>query len=162
MIRRLTALITALVALVAANAGNRVTLTDAAGTPGSEAVVKVNLENDPGAMAMQLNIPIPEGTEYVDGSCTITGNRLAGHTVSAAVNGGKLVVLVYSTGLAEIPSGNDDVLQFTLRLGNDGEARRCVGQRHRNRGSIGNRNHSRFKNRMRSGDNRLRTIGDQR
>ncbi len=119
MIRHLTALITALVTLMVANAGNRVTLTDAAGTPGSEAVVKVNLENDPGAVAMQLNIPIPEGTEYVDGSCTITSDRLAGHTVSAAVNGGKLVVLVYSTGLAEIPSGNDDVLQFTLRLGNE-------------------------------------------
>ncbi len=47
MIRHLTALITALVTLMVANAGNRVTLTDAAGTPGSEAVVKVNLENDP-------------------------------------------------------------------------------------------------------------------
>lgn len=120
MIRHLlTALIPVLAVCMTANAGTGVTLTDCTGAPGSEITVGVALENEPGVVAMQLSLPMPEGLEYVEGSCTAVGNRLKGHSISAAVNGGRLVVLVYSTALTEIGAGSGEVLSFGLRLGNE-------------------------------------------
>jgi len=117
--RLIATLLTALTVMMTAGAANKVTLSPASGAPGGETTVSVGLENGGGIVAMQLTIPLPDGLDYIDGSCKATGSRLGGHSISAAQNGRNLVILAYDVALKEIAAGSGEVMTFGLRLGKE-------------------------------------------
>lgn len=101
------------------HAGNTLTLGDGSAVPGGEMNIPVSLTNDAGIVAGEIDIDLPEALSYVAGSCMASGTRLSAHSLSAAQNGRKLVILVYNSSLTEIPSGNGEILSFKLKAGKE-------------------------------------------
>lgn len=101
------------------HAGNTLTLGDGSAVPGGEMTIPVSLTNDAGIVAGEIDIDLPDALSYVAGSCMASGTRLSSHSLSAAQNGRKLVILVYNSSLTEIPSGNGEILSFKLKAGKE-------------------------------------------
>lgn len=99
------------------HAGNVLSLGGGSAPPGEDMTLTVDLDCGSGIVAGEIDIDLPEALSFVEGSCVKSGDRLASHTVSAAQNGNRLVIIFYNASLAEIPAGNGTVLTFRLKSG---------------------------------------------
>lgn len=101
-----------------ARAGNVVSLPSVSGAPGEEVTLTVALANDDPVSAMELQIPIDDGFTVVAGSETLSA-RAPSHSARVGINGGTLVVMVWSTSMTALTGNSGEVLSFRVLLGND-------------------------------------------
>lgn len=99
-------------------AQNVVSISSASGHPGDDVELSVTLNLSDPVTALQLEIPLPDHLNYVDGSAVLNATRMAtSHQLSVSQAGGKLKLYVYSLSLEKIPGTSGQLLSFRLSLG---------------------------------------------
>lgn len=121
MVRKLFILLClALLGMLPAPAANVVSVGGGTGSPGDEVEISVGLANDGADVAAaEIRIPIPSAMVPVEGSCVKVGDRLAGHSMSASLNGSEYVIVLFNTSLTPIPAGAGEILRFKVVLGDN-------------------------------------------
>ena len=107
-----------IVASVLARGANVVTLPSVAGSPGDEVTLSISLNNTDAVSALQLQIPIDDDISVVAGS-EVLGNRATDHSATVGINGGTLVVMVWSMNFTPFTGSSGEVLSFRVLLGNE-------------------------------------------
>lgn len=102
-----------------ASADNRLTLSEASGTPGTEVSVSVALTNTDAVSALQLTLPIGKELRYADGSCVLAAARSNGHTLTASQVDNELRIYIYSLSLNPLQGNTGELLSFRLLLGKE-------------------------------------------
>lgn len=112
-------LLLATVTALGSMATNRVTVSPLVGDAGCEVEVRVSLDNDVAAYALQVLIDFPEegGCEVVRASAVATG-RAEGFDVSAGIRDGQLSLMLYSLSRNVIAAGSGEVARFKVKLDN--------------------------------------------
>ena len=100
-------------------ASNTITLSSVSGTPQTEVVVVVSLDNTDAITALELNIPLGEHLSYVTNSAVLSTARSNGHMLSAAQVGQELRIYVYSFSPNALNGNTGELLTFRLQLGNE-------------------------------------------
>ncbi|MBO4814275.1 MAG: choice-of-anchor D domain-containing protein [Muribaculaceae bacterium] len=103
---------------ILARAANVVTLPTVNGSPGDEVTLSISLDNTDAVSAMQLHIPITGDISVVAGSETL-GSRATDHSATVGINGGTLVVMVWSMNFTPFTGSSGEVLSFRILLGNE-------------------------------------------
>lgn len=108
---------------LSAYAQTSVSLTSVSGHPGDEVELSVTLQGGASVSACQISIPLPEALEYVAASAVLnTVNVGTAHQLSAGLSGDgsrTLNIIVHSIQLAELNSGEGELLRFRLKLGSE-------------------------------------------
>lgn len=105
--------------MLAAMAGNKVTLSSVSGHPGDVVTVTATLANDDVVTAIEVLVPLNEYLTYVDGSVALNASRTVDHAMSAAVVDGSLRVYVYSLTLSALAGNEGELFTFRLKLGKE-------------------------------------------
>ena len=117
--RRFVYLLLALCFCIAAVADNRLSLSQASGTPGTEVSVSVSLSNTDSVSALQLALPLGRYLHYIDGSCTLSSARSNGHVITASQVDEELRIYIYSLSLSSLRGEAGELLTFRLSLGKE-------------------------------------------
>lgn len=118
-IGRFVYLLLALCFCIAAVADNRLSLSQASGTPGTEVSVSVSLSNTDSVSALQLALPLGKYLHYIDGSCTLSSVRSNGHVITASQVDEELRIYIYSLSLSSLRGEAGELLTFRLSLGKE-------------------------------------------
>ncbi|MFZ4725840.1 MAG: choice-of-anchor D domain-containing protein [Paludibacter sp.] len=86
--------------------------------PTTNFVVQLEAENTNPFVAFQVDIPIPTGFKYVDGSAVLNASRVSGHALSANLLTGNILRLIgYSIGNTAFLGNSGTLVSFTLKSG---------------------------------------------
>ena len=94
---------------------NELRLVDALGTTGEEVTIGVTMKNMDDITGLQMEINIPDGLEYVDGSFVLS-SRKQEHSVSAYVAEGVLYVVAYSSTDKPFTGSDGEVGSFKVKI----------------------------------------------
>lgn len=118
-IGRFVYLLLALCFCITAVADNRLSLSQASGTPGTEVSVSVSLSNTDSVSALQIALPLGKYLHYIDGSCTLSSARSNGHVITASQVDEELRIYIYSLSLSSLRGEAGELLTFRLSLGKE-------------------------------------------
>ena len=104
---------------IQAIASNTISLSSVSGTPQTEVEVVVSLDNSDAVSALEINIPLGEHLQYVNGSAILASTRSNGHQISAAQVAQDLRIYLYSLNLSTLQGNSGELLRFRLLLGNE-------------------------------------------
>lgn len=116
---RIYCLLAAIAMLAMARAGNVISLSSAADVPAAEVTVQVSLNNTDAVSALEIDLPLGNALQYVEGSCTLASDRDNGHTLVANQVGEQLRIYLYSLSLSPLQGNSGDLLTFRLLLGKE-------------------------------------------
>lgn len=86
--------------------------------PNTEFVIQLEADNTSPFVAFQVDIPIPTGFKYIDGSAVLNASRISGHALSASLLDGNILRLIgYSVGNTAFISNSGTLVSFTLKSG---------------------------------------------
>jgi len=86
--------------------------------PNTNFVVQLIAENTDPFVAFQVDIPIPTGFSYVDGSAVLDASRISGHALTASLLTGNILRLIgYSVGNIAFLGNSGTLLSLTLKSG---------------------------------------------
>jgi hypothetical protein len=86
--------------------------------PNTECTIQIEAENTDVFVAFQVDIPIPTGFTYVDGSALLIAARITDHAVSASLLPGNILRLIgYSVSNKEFVGNTGPLVSFKLRSG---------------------------------------------
>ena len=86
--------------------------------PNAEFTVQLVAENTDPFVAFQVDIPIPTGFNYVDGSAVLNASRISGHALSASLLDGNILRLIgYSIGNTPFIGNSGSLTSFSLKSG---------------------------------------------
>jgi len=86
--------------------------------PNTNFVVQLIAENSDPFVAFQVDIPIPTGLNYVDGSAVLNASRISGHALSASLLDGNILRLIgYSVGNTTFIGNSGSLVSFSLKSG---------------------------------------------
>lgn len=86
--------------------------------PTTNFLVQIEAENSDPIVAFQVDIPIPTGFKYVDGSAVLNASRVSGHALSANLLTGNILRLIgYSVGNTAFLGNSGTLVSFTLKSG---------------------------------------------
>lgn len=94
---------------------NELRLVDVLGTTGEEVTIAVAMNNMDDITGLQMEINIPDGLEYVDGSFVLS-SRKQDHSVSAYVADGVLYVVAYSSTDKPFTGSDGEVGSFKVKI----------------------------------------------
>jgi len=84
--------------------------------PNTDFVIQLEAENDSSFVAFQVDIPLPEGFKYVDGSAVLNVSRISGHVLSTSVLTGNILRLIgYSVGNVAFIGNSGTLVSFTFK-----------------------------------------------
>ncbi|MEI6753649.1 MAG: choice-of-anchor D domain-containing protein [Paludibacter sp.] len=87
-------------------------------SPNAEFVVQLVAENTDPFVAFQVDIPIPDGFKYVEGSAQLNASRISGHALSASLVTGNILRLIgYSVGNTAFLGNSGTLVSFSLKSG---------------------------------------------
>lgn len=99
-------------------AGNVLKIGQYSVTPNTEVTIQLEAENDSSFVAFQVDIPIPEGFKYVDGSAVLNASRISGHVLSANLLTGNILRLIgYSVNNTPFLGNSGALVSFKLKSG---------------------------------------------
>lgn len=103
-------------------AENKVTIDNFNIKPGEEKTIAVYLENDDAMSALQMDITLPRGLQYVANSLTRNETRLDRDTHSlymSTLTNGKLRLLIVPSGETPIAGNSGAIAYFTVEAGSN-------------------------------------------
>jgi len=84
--------------------------------PNAEFVIQIEAENSSPFVAFQVDIPIPVGFKYTDGSAQLNPARISGHALSASMLTGNILRLIgYSAGNTAFLGNSGSLVNFTCK-----------------------------------------------
>jgi Abnormal spindle-like microcephaly-assoc'd, ASPM-SPD-2-Hydin/Secretion system C-terminal sorting domain len=84
--------------------------------PNTEFTVQLEAENDSSFVAFQVDIPLPNGFKYIDGSAVLNATRISGHSLSASLLSGNILRLIgYSVSNTAFLGNTGTMANFTLK-----------------------------------------------
>lgn len=99
-------------------AGNTLTIGQYQVLPNTNFVVQLIAENTDPFVAFQVDIPIPTGFGYVEGSAVLNASRISGHALTASILTGNIVRLIgYSVGNTAFLGNSGTLVSLTLKSG---------------------------------------------
>jgi len=99
-------------------AGNVLKIGQYSVTPNTEVTILLEAENDNSFVAFQVDVPIPEGFKYVDGSAVLNASRISGHVLSANLLTGNILRLIgYSVNNTPFVGNSGALMSFKLKSG---------------------------------------------
>ena len=116
---RIYCLLAAIAMLAMARAGNVISLSSAADVPTKEVTIQVSLSNTDTVSALEIDLPLGNALQYVEGSCTLASDRDNGHTLVANQVGEQLRIYLYSLSLSPLKGNSGELLTFRLLLGKE-------------------------------------------
>lgn len=96
---------------------NELHVVRAEGESGSAVAVTLSMNNMEPIVAAQIQLQLPKGIDYVDGSVALS-DRSAGHVVSAAVQDQLLTIVAYSPDNKPFSGDDGALLTFEVMLNN--------------------------------------------
>lgn len=86
--------------------------------PNTNFVVQVEVENTDPFVAFQVDIPVPEGFKFIDGSASLNSSRISGHSLSASLLTGNILRLIaYSSENIPFVGNSGTFVSFSLKSG---------------------------------------------
>lgn len=99
-------------------AQNVISISSGSGHPGDEVELNLFLHSSVATTALQVEIPLPDYINYVDGSAFVNPERMTeNHQFSVSQAEGCLKFYIYSLALEPIPGNEGQLLSFRLSLG---------------------------------------------
>ena len=99
-------------------AQNVISISSGSGHPGDEVELNLFLHSSVATTALQVEIPLPDYINYVEGSAFVNPERMTdNHQFSVSQAEGCLKFYIYSLALEPIPGNEGQLLSFRLRLG---------------------------------------------
>jgi len=99
-------------------AGNTLTIVPYQVLPNTEFVVQLVAENTAPFVAFQVDIPVPTGFKYMEGSAVLNATRISGHALSASLLAGNILRLIgYSVGNTAFLGNSGTLVSFALKSG---------------------------------------------
>lgn len=87
-------------------------------SPNTESTIQLEAENDSSFVAFQVDIPIPEGFKYIDGSAELNTSRISGHVLSANLLTGNILRLIgYSVSNGVFLGNMGALVNFKIKSG---------------------------------------------
>ena len=87
-------------------------------SPNAEFVVQLVAENTDPFVAFQVDIPVPDGFKYVEGSAQLNASRISGHALNASLVTGNILRLIgYSVGNTAFLGNSGTLVSFSLKSG---------------------------------------------
>lgn len=111
---------------VALHAANKLSAacSDGGGQPGTRATITLSLDSGEALTALQVSFTGLGEIAELDTESARTSDRAAWHTVTAGTHAdGNVTLLIYSTDLKAIASGQGQIATFDVILGNNPESR---------------------------------------
>lgn len=116
---RIYCLLAAIACMAMARAGNIISLSSAADVPAAEVTIQVCLSNTDAVSALEINLPLGNALQYVEGSCTLAAGRENGHSLVANQVGEQLRIYLYSLSLSPLQGNSGELLTFRLLIGKE-------------------------------------------
>ena len=86
--------------------------------PNTEFEIQLVAENSSPFVAFQVDIPVPTGFTYVDGSAVLNASRISGHALSASLLAGNSLRLIgYSVGNTAFLGNSGTLVSFKFKSG---------------------------------------------
>lgn len=116
--RKITVLFFVLVQCVLLQAQNTLKIGQYQVLPNTNFEIQLIAENTDPFVAFQVDIPIPTGFSYVDGSAALNASRTSGHALTASLLTGNILRLIgYSVGNVTFLGNSGALVSFTLKSG---------------------------------------------
>ena len=116
--RKITILFLVLVQCILLQAQNTLKIGQYQVLPNTNFVVQLIAENTDPFVAFQVDIPIPTGFSYVDGSAVLNASRISGHALTASLLTGNILRLIgYSVGNTQFIGNSGSLVSFSLKSG---------------------------------------------
>lgn len=116
--RKITILFFVLVQCFLLQAQNTLKIGQYQVLPNTNFVVQLIAENTDPFVAFQVDIPIPTGFNYVDGSAVLNASRISGHALTASLLTGNILRLIgYSVGNVAFLGNSGALVSLTLKSG---------------------------------------------
>src|SRR5665647_1224912 len=116
--KRITILFFVLVQCILLQAQNILKIEQYQVLPNTNFVVQLIAENTDPFVAFQVNIPIPTGFSYVDGTAVLNASRISGHALTASLITGNILRLIgYSIGNVAFLGNSGTLVSVTLKSG---------------------------------------------
>lgn len=116
--KKITILFFILVQCILLQAQNTLKIGQYQVLPNTNFVVQLIAENTDPFVAFQVDIPIPIGFKYVDGSAILNASRISGHALTASLLTGNVLRLIgYSVGNVAFSGNSGALVNFTLTSG---------------------------------------------
>lgn len=85
-------------------------------TPNTEFSIELMAENDSSFVAFQVDIPLPNGFRYVEGSAVLNATRITGHSLNSSLISGNILRLIgYSVGNTAFLGNAGTLASFKLK-----------------------------------------------
>ena len=117
--RRFALLLATLTVALGCLAGNTITIGNTSGHPGDVVQLTMSLDNTDAVVALEVQLPLDENLEYVDGSATLVSGRSNGHSVSTQFKDGVLSMYIFNFNNAPLVGETGGLLSFGLTLANE-------------------------------------------
>lgn len=116
--KKITILLFVLVQCILLQAQNTLRIGHYQVLPKTGFIVQLIAENIDPFVAFQVDIPIPDGFGYVDGSAILNASRISGHALTTSLLAGNILRLIgYSTGNVAFSGNSGTLVSFTLTSG---------------------------------------------
>lgn len=117
--RRFALLLATLTVALGCLAGNTITIGNTSGHPGDVVQLTMSLDNTDAVVALEVQLPLDENLEYVDGSAALVSGRSNGHSVSTQFKDGVLSMYIFNFNNAPLIGETGGLLSFSLTLANE-------------------------------------------
>ena len=116
--KKITILFFVLVQCILIQAQNTLKIGQYQVLPNTNFIVQLVVENTDPFVAFQVDIPIPTGFTYVDGSAVLNASRISGHSLTASLLTGNILRLIgYSVGNTAFLGNSGALVSLTLKSG---------------------------------------------
>lgn len=116
--KRILFLLTIIVPALVSHGANTITTGNYQVNPKTEFTVQLNVDNTDNFVAFQMDMPIPEGFSYIDGSSQLNTERISGHSLSVNILSGNTLRLIgYSTSNTSFAGNSGWLVSFRLKSG---------------------------------------------
>jgi hypothetical protein len=116
--KKITILFVVIVQCILLQAQNTLKIGQYQVLPNTNFVVQLIADNTDPFVAFQVDIPIPAGFSYVDGSAILNASRISGHALTASLLSGNILRLIgYSVGNVAFSGNSGTLVSFTLTSG---------------------------------------------
>jgi hypothetical protein len=100
------------------HAANTLTIGTYQVLPNTEFAIQLVAENTNSFVAFQVDIPVPTGFNYVDGSAQLNASRISGHALSVSLLEGNILRLIgYSVGNTAFIGNSGSLVSFSMKSG---------------------------------------------
>ncbi len=114
----ITTVVFMLLTIISAQANNRLEVADGQIAVNENATISINMTNNDQVVAFQVDIPIPPGLTYVDGSAMLNPVRVTDHELTESIlPSGELRIIGYSMSNSAFVGSSGELVSFQLQAG---------------------------------------------